>query len=588
MSPFNPGTANLAPIMSTGLQQQAQADPMGHAITLQDLIAQTRQRQAATALTTAETQQRQRDLQNAALIRQNLPGLLDTSKGQYDDSVRQGLMKVGVDPEAVEKVIGAKFSNDEAVARTQELQATAQNAQQEAAKAQADLQNQARLHGSALAYKIQQSNYDPSVASAAITDLEKSDSNWAKTGAGAQMLQLMSQDPQGFKAKIDAMVGNPDFQAQQAGIQSTQAETKRAGAQTAQIEQQTELTRQNLQAMQQYLNNPQATLGPGGVIDKVIDPKKYPDINQRVKGRVQAAYAMPGTNPEKVSAANEAIQQGAAAADAMDRATNPDLLNFDIKKAGATAKATAEAQASVFNANPNSIDLMAEQALNGQFTSRNPVLMAQVYGRAAQLAQQRGLSAQQVIMERNSATANKEALNAVTKQYQELKPFADMAEKNAGILEQKAAKVANLGAPALNTPIRNLQAKFAGNADVAAYRAALLPVQSDFARILSSPTGAGQLTDEARRDMENAIAPGATPQQVTAALNVFRTDAKNRREAYESTISQLKGQTTVNGNSAPVPAAAPATGKIRVKRLSDGATGTIDAGDFDSKKYSKL
>lgn len=345
MSPFNPGTANLAPIMSTGLQEQSQFDPVGHTISLRDVLAQTAQRQAETGLVSAEAQQRQRDLQNAALIRTNLPGLLDSSKGQYDDTVRQGLMKAGVDPEAVEKVIGAKFSNDEAVARTQELQSAAQNAQQQAAKATADLQNQARLHGSALAYKIQQSGYDPSVATAAITDLEKSDTNWAKTGAGQQMLQLMSQDPNGFKAKIDSMVANPDFQAQQAGIESTKAETKRTQAQTTVFEQQAAQTKASLEAMQQFLQNPKATLGAGGAIDQIIDPKKYADLNARTKARVQAAYAMPGTIQDKVSAVKEAIQQGSAAIDRIEEQTNPAVrqakIADDVSRAVQTQKAIA-------------------------------------------------------------------------------------------------------------------------------------------------------------------------------------------------------------------------------------------------------
>ena len=233
-----------------------------------------------------------------------------------------------------------------------------------------------------------------------------------------------------------------------------------------------------------------------------------------------------------------------------------------------TAKATAEAtaptkiqitQAGVAARAPQvadeGLDLMAEKYLaDGQVPSRNPILIAQVTNLAAQKAKARGMDSTAVVLERNAALANKTALTSVTKQYETLKPFADMAEKNATILEQKSKLVADLGIPLLNTPLRSLGSSFAGNKNVAAFRAALLPVQADFARILNSPTGAGVLTDNARKEMEGAIAPGATVAQIKSALDVFRTDAKNRREAYEATIADLKGKTAVMGPSNPGPA----------------------------------
>lgn len=230
-----------------------------------------------------------------------------------------------------------------------------------------------------------------------------------------------------------------------------------------------------------------------------------------------------------------------------------------------TAKATApikvtvagqEAQARAPQVNDAGMELMAEGALAGNPpSSRNPVLYAKVMQRAAALAAERGMSATQAVMARNAAKANQTALTSVTKQYETLKPFADMAEKNADILEQKMNDVSDLGAPVLNTPIRQLQSRFAGNPKVAAFTAAILPVQADFARILNSPTGTGQLTDEARKEMETAISPGATTAQLHAALNVFRSDAANRRSSYEATIKDLQGQTVATGNQAiPTPA----------------------------------
>jgi hypothetical protein len=155
-----------------------------------------------------------------------------------------------------------------------------------------------------------------------------------------------------------------------------------------------------------------------------------------------------------------------------------------------------------------------------------------------------------------------------------------MAEKNANILEQKAALVDSLGAPFLNTPLREIEQKFAGNTDVAAYKAALLPVQADFARILSSPTGAGVLTDESKREMQGAIGAGATPGMVKAALDVFRTDARNRKASYEASISDLTGRSIAGGHGNEAPAAPAATGEMRREQTSNlgNKRHTLDGG----------
>lgn len=202
----------------------------------------------------------------------------------------------------------------------------------------------------------------------------------------------------------------------------------------------------------------------------------------------------------------------------------------------------------------DAIDLMAEDILNGKNpSSKNALLYAKAMDRAAAVAKERGLTAKQVLLERNAAGANKKALDAVTKQYETLKPFAEMAEKNADVLEAKSKLVSDLGASVLNTPIRELQSKFTGNKNVAAYRAALLPVQADFARVLNSPTGSGVLSDTARSEMGKAIKDGATVGELKAALDVFRTDAKNRRESYEADIADLKQRSVAGGGTVEPP-----------------------------------
>lgn len=229
-----------------------------------------------------------------------------------------------------------------------------------------------------------------------------------------------------------------------------------------------------------------------------------------------------------------------------------------------TAQATAPTKVEIFNkeqqarnaaSTPDSdaLDLMAENYLAGSPpATRNAAQLAAVTKRAAEIAKSRGMTAQAAVMEQHAAKANTQALNSVTKQYETLKPFAEMAEKNADILEKASQGVSDLGASLFNTPLRDLESKFGGT-KTAAFRAALLPVQADFARILNSPTGAGQLTDNARKEMEHAIGPGATVGQIKAAVDVFRQDARNRKESYEAAIKDLKGRSVSGGLPADIP-----------------------------------
>jgi len=281
-------------------------------------------------------------------------------------------------------------------------------------------------------------------------------------------------------------------------------------------------------------------------VDSAIDPKKNGPLNARTKALVDSALAL-----GDFKAAQAAIKDGAdqigrtETAVATAKATEPIKINLAAGEANARAAA----------ATPTSegLDMMAEAALSGQApSSRNPIVVKQIWDRAAQIAASRGQTAVQALAAANAAKASRGALDTVTKQYETLKPFAEMADKNADVLEKQISKVTNLGAPFLNTPVRALESKFAGNTDVAAFHAAILPVQADFARILSSPSATGVLTDTARSEMEGALGAGATPGQIKAALDVFRQDAHNRKAAYEAQLEDLQGASVAGGATAPV------------------------------------
>jgi hypothetical protein len=234
------------------------------------------------------------------------------------------------------------------------------------------------------------------------------------------------------------------------------------------------------------------------------------------------------------------------------------------------------------NASGDAIDMMARSMMAGGSPPRSAALQVKAYERMAQIAKESGMDAEAAIATKNAAKANSMALNAVTKQYETLKPFADMAEKNADVLEKAMKGVNDLGVQFLNTPVRAIAKQFGGE-KTSAFTAAILPVQADFARILNSPTGAGVLSDHARKEMQAAVQPGATVGQIKAAMDVFRTDARNRREAYNAEIKSLKERSSFSG--AQQNQTEP-SGTVQMKHPQTGKVGAVPADKVaDAEKH---
>lgn len=282
-------------------------------------------------------------------------------------------------------------------------------------------------------------------------------------------------------------------------------------------------------------------------------------IDTTVDGVIAPSGETAGLNARTKALAKQAVQMGMplSAVQAVIKDASDQLGRTET--AVATAKATApikienyREQQDIRNTaatpTPEALDLMAEQYLAGNPpASRNAVQLAQVAQRAAEIAKSRGMNAQAAVMEQHAAKANTQALGALTKQYEVLKPFGDMAVKNADVLEKAMRDVTDLGAPFLNTPIRDLEAKF-GGAKTAAFRASLIPVQQDFVRILGNPSGGGVVTESQRKEIESIINGGATVEQMHDVLGVLKTDWGNRKETTEAAIKDLNSRTVSRGN----------------------------------------
>lgn len=183
----------------------------------------------------------------------------------------------------------------------------------------------------------------------------------------------------------------------------------------------------------------------------------------------------------------------------------------------------------------------------------------------------------------NSATfgANKTSLAAIQKLYDSATAFETTALKNAEVLKGTLKGLFDSGSPAVNGPVRALNKDVLGDTNMAAFSTAIETVKPEFARLLSSPGASGMLTDTARKEMEAVLSNRATVPQLLRSIDVLTQDAENRRSAYQTALDTIRGRLT-----AETPGQA--SEKIRVRRKSDGKTGTLDPQDFDPAKYERV
>jgi len=146
--------------------------------------------------------------------------------------------------------------------------------------------------------------------------------------------------------------------------------------------------------------------------------------------------------------------------------------------------------------------------------------------------------------------SNKSALTNLKRIHNSSKAFEQTALRNAKVLERTMQKAIDTGSPWLNRPIR-LLATATGDPAMSAFNAALQTVTPEFARLLSSPTASGQLTDSARHEIATILSKDATPRQILAALDVLRQDARNRTMSYEGQVKALEWQIANPGKDRP-------------------------------------
>lgn len=438
--------------------------------------------------------------------------------------MRDALIKHPTDPQAmVSEALKNGISYNGHIAQQQLFQTLAGNAAKltsEQAKARSDVLG---LNGGAL------EEYSK------LPDTEKAQ-QWP---AVAQ--QLNQNEPGAFDpakpligANLQLAIGAHNLEGKITDQRLKAAQTEEANATAAKANTENQFNQQRLAA----LKDPQTLTKLYQQIDATIPAAQggvYAEANNTAKQAVAGALAAGGKDaPEKAQAAIK---------DSSDAISRHQIAVATAKeKAPITINVARQEQAMRQGAglSPEAIDMAAEMyAHTGVLpgSARDILTRRQIMNRAAELAPNIDLAS-------NAAAyhANKASLTGLQKNLDSVTAFENTANKNLDLFLGTAGKIIDSGSPWINKPLRDIDQKGLGSSDLAAFNAARQVAVNEIAKVTGNPSLSGQLSDSARKEVENFIPANATLKQTYAVAKVLRQDMANRKTAYQEQLSDIKSR----------------------------------------------
>lgn len=285
-----------------------------------------------------------------------------------------------------------------------------------------------------------------------------------------------------------------------------------------------------------------------GLVDSAIPPTSVTiggkpfdtsELNKRVKAQVQGAL--------KLGLGMPAIQ--AAIKDAADQIGRTET---GVRTAEATAPIKISVAAANQQAGSNAAGLTDDDFRRaGEQYAITGVMPAMGFGSfnrgkivhfANEFARESGLSPRDLAAAQASFAGDKDSLKSFQKQRDQIVSFEQTAQKNLDLFLGAAEKIPDTGVPWLNLPLRAVDEKMAGSANMAAVNAARQVANNEIAKVTSGGGMGGVLSDSARHEVESYNPKNATFKQTLAVAKVLKQDMANRHQSMDATLSEIKSR----------------------------------------------
>ena len=147
-------------------------------------------------------------------------------------------------------------------------------------------------------------------------------------------------------------------------------------------------------------------------------------------------------------------------------------------------------------------------------------------------------------------TSDTAELTKVKQQRGQISTFEKTAEKNLDIMRGLSNKVDRGGTPVINRWILAGKKGIKGDPDVAAFEAAMTTFAGEYAKIMTSATGSGVTSNEAREEIHRIINTAMTQGQISEVSDILHREMGNRISSFDEQIKTTEDR--IGGKKAPV------------------------------------
>jgi hypothetical protein len=163
-----------------------------------------------------------------------------------------------------------------------------------------------------------------------------------------------------------------------------------------------------------------------------------------------------------------------------------------------------------------------------------------VINEAAKIEAEEGGTPKQRLGKQATFHADTKALDQLTKDYNILKPFDEMLDTNAAIAIDLGRKIVKTNNKYANETINSLTKNFSDAPGVSDYLFQVNTLQTEAARVLHNPRLVGQLSDNARMDMQKVFDGSMPIKESEAVINRMILDGHNRTKSMENQIGRIE------------------------------------------------
>lgn len=137
--------------------------------------------------------------------------------------------------------------------------------------------------------------------------------------------------------------------------------------------------------------------------------------------------------------------------------------------------------------------------------------------------------------------SNKTALAQLTSLKAKVLSFSNTAAENIKLALEESRKVDRSGVPLFNKWVQKGKRSITGDPELSAFDASIRIAINEVAKVTSSATAAGVLSDSARKEIEDVMNAAQTPQQFARVTDILKADMENRRAGIAKEEKILRG-----------------------------------------------